>query len=90
MCPQILPVAYHFFLTMRGNQVVTCSTLGICGISGAEACVMLGAGISGKLEPFFIRIIISSATSLGPMTSFGKKVHQFPVAVTTNHYHKTS
>lgn len=51
---------------------------------------MLGAGISGKLEPFFIRIIISSAISLRPMTSFGKKVHQFPVAVTTNHYHKNS
>lgn len=50
----------------------------------------LGAGISGKLEPFFIRIIISSTISLAPRTSFGKKVHQFPVAVVTNNYHKNS
>lgn len=90
MWPQILPIAHHFFLTMRDNKVVTCSTLGICGISGAEARVLLGAGIRGKLEPFFIRIIVSSTISSGPMTSFERKVHQFPVDVKTNHYRKNS
>lgn len=43
-----------------------------------------------KLETCFIRITKSFAFSLGSMTNFGRKVHQFPVAVMTNHYQKSS